>query len=75
MFYLKTHSISLLHLAQLGFTDQGKILLEDHYPQKMCQTLNEIGKTIHNLPTRLQIRALNCLEILFRSDAQNNRVK
>jgi len=61
-------------LAQLGFSDHGKLLLEDHYSLKISQTLNEIGKTIHNLSTRLQIRALNCLEILFRSETQNNRV-
>ncbi len=61
--------------AQIGFSDQGKILLQDHYSIKIGQTLTEMGKSIHNLSTRLQIRALNCLEILFRGDAQNNRVK
>ncbi|KAJ6636009.1 26S proteasome non-ATPase regulatory subunit 5 [Pseudolycoriella hygida] len=61
-------------LAQLGFSDQGILLLEDLYSVKMIQTLSAIGKSIHNLPTRLQIRALNCLEILFQSDFQNNRV-
>lgn len=61
-------------LAQLGSSDQGKILLEEQYTVKVARTLSEIGKSVHNLPTRLQIRALNCLEILFRSDSQNNRV-
>ncbi|XP_037038603.1 26S proteasome non-ATPase regulatory subunit 5 [Bradysia coprophila] len=61
-------------LAQLGSSDQGKILLEDQFSVKVAKTLNEIGKSIHNLPTRLQIRALNCLEILLQCDSQNNRV-
>lgn len=39
--------------------------------------MNDIGKSIHNLPTPLQTRALNCLETLFRTeDARppNNQV-
>lgn len=36
--------------------------------------MNDIGKSIHNLPIPLQTRALNCLETLFQSsdDVPNN---
>lgn len=43
----------------------------------MHETLNDIGKSIHNLPTPLKVRALNCLETLFfcdASDATNNQI-
>lgn len=43
----------------------------------MNETLNDIGKSIHNLPIPLQVRALNCLEILFRGETgrpANNEV-
>lgn len=43
----------------------------------MHETLNDIGKSIRNLPTPLKVRALNCLETLFRadaSDATNNQI-
>lgn len=34
----------------------------------MERTLLEIGKTIHNLSTELQTRALHCLELLFMTN-------
>lgn len=43
----------------------------------MHETLIEIGKRIHDLPTPLKVRALNCLETLFQcdaSDATNNQI-
>lgn len=39
--------------------------------------MNEIGKSIHNLPTPFKIRALNSLEKMFQcdaSDASNNQI-
>lgn len=47
------------------------------YSNKLNETLNDIGKSIHNLPIPLQVRALNCLEILFRPEANrpaNNEI-
>lgn len=43
----------------------------------MHETLNDIGKSIYNLPTPLKIRALNCLKTLFHcdaNDATNNQI-
>lgn len=43
----------------------------------MNETLNDIGKSIHNLPIQLQSRALNCLETIFQSDPNdldNNQI-
>lgn len=39
------------------------------HSSKLKQTLNDIGKSIHNLPVPLQTRALSCLETLFQYDA------
>lgn len=46
------------------------------HSNKLNETLNDIGKSIHNLPIPLQTRALNCLEILFQTsdDAPNNLI-
>lgn len=38
----------------------------------MHEVLNDIGKSIHNLPTPLKVRALNCLETLFQCDPENS---
>lgn len=43
----------------------------------MHEVLNDIGKSIYNLPTALKVRALNALETLFHSDAadsSNNQI-
>lgn len=64
-------------LGHLGSSHEGKILLSDSHSVKMHETLNDIGKSIHNLPTPLKVRALNCLETLFKcdaSDATNNQI-
>lgn len=54
--------------GQLGCTYDGKILLNELYSSKLNETLNDIGKSIHNLPIPLQTRALTCLETLFRAE-------
>lgn len=61
----------------MGRSHEGKILLNESHSVRMHETLNEIGKSIHNLPTPLKVRALNCLETLFQcdaSDATNNQI-
>lgn len=61
----------------MGRSHEGKILLNESHSVRMHETLNEIGKSIHNLPTPLKVRALNCLETLFQcdeSDAANNQI-
>lgn len=43
----------------------------------MYETLSDIGKSVHNLPTPLQVRALNSLEMLVQidpNDAVNNEI-
>lgn len=63
--------------GQLGRSYDGKILLNELYTNKLNETLNDMGKSIHNLPIPLQTRALNCLEILFRSEENqppNNQI-
>lgn len=43
----------------------------------MFETLSDMGKSVHNLPTPLQVRALNSLEVLLQcepSDAVNNEL-
>lgn len=63
--------------GHLGRSHEGKILLNESYAARMHETLNDIGKSIHNLPTPLKVRALNCLETLFqcdKSDASNNQI-
>lgn len=67
----------LLSTGQLAQSAEGKILLHETYPAKLHETLTEIGKSIHNLTTKLQTRALNCLEVLFTSDQNqpNNQVR
>lgn len=61
----------------MGRSHDGKILLSEAHSVRMHETLIEIGKQIHNLPTPLKVRALNCLETLFQcdaSDATNNQI-
>lgn len=61
----------------MGRSHEGKILLNELHSVRMHETLKEIGKSIHNLPTALKVRALNCLETLFQydaSDATNNQI-
>lgn len=66
-----------LSTGQLAQSSEGKILLHETYPAKLHETLTEIGKSIHNLTTKLQTRALNCLEVLFTIDQNqpNNRAR
>lgn len=64
-------------LGQLGGSHEGKILLNETHSARMHEILNDIGKFIHSLPTPLKVRALNCLETLFRcdaNDATNNQI-
>lgn len=73
------HPIFLLLLirsGQLARLNDGKILLHELHSNKLNETLNDIGKSIHNLPIPLQTRALNCLEIIFQSsdDVPNNLI-
>lgn len=60
--------------GQLARSNEGKIRLHELHSNKLNETLNDIGKSIHNLPIPLQTRALNCLETLFQSsdDVPNN---
>lgn len=51
--------------------------MNELHGSKLNETLNDVGKSIHNLPIPLQTRALNCLEIVFQSEAEslpNNQV-
>lgn len=70
---LCNHNIS----GHLGRSHEGKILLNESHSVRMHETLNNIGKSIRNLPTPLKVRALNCLETLFQCDAfdaTNNQI-
>lgn len=61
----------------MGRSLEGKILLNETYSARLHETLNDIGKSIHGLPTSLQVRALNCLETLFNcdpADSTNNQI-
>lgn len=49
---------------------EGKIMLHEMYPTQMESALREIGKTIHNLSTQCQTRALHCLELLFTTNEE-----
>lgn len=63
--------------GQLARSYDGKILLNELHASKLNETLNDIGKSIHNLPILLQTRALYCLETLFQTDATelpNNQI-
>lgn len=63
--------------GHLGRSREGKILLSETHSARVHETLNDIGKSIHNLPTPLKVRAINCLETLFQcdaSDAMNNQI-
>lgn len=63
--------------GHLGRSNEGKILLNGSHSVRMHETLIEVGKRIHDLPTPLKVRALNCLETLFQcdaSDATNNQI-
>lgn len=42
--------------------------MNELYSNKLNETLNDIGKSIHNFAIPLQTRALNCLETVFQSD-------
>lgn len=67
----------ILITGQLGRTSEGKILLNSLHNKRMFETLNDVGKSIHNLPTVLQVRALNSIEALLQcdpNDASNNEV-
>lgn len=63
-----SHTNSVHFAGQLGCSYDGKILLNELYSNKLNETLNDMGKSIHNLPIPLQVRALNCLETLFRPE-------
>lgn len=61
----------------MGHSREGKILLNETHSARLHETLNDMGKSIHNLPTPLKVRALNCLEMLFQcdaTDAMNNHI-
>lgn len=66
-----------IQLGQLARTSDGKILLDELYSRTLKDTFDGIGKTIHNLPTPLKIRALHSLNTVFQcepSNYQNNQV-
>lgn len=68
---------SLLIPGQLGSSHDGKVLLTELYSSKLNETLNDIGKSIHNLPVPLQTRALNSMATLFRPESDqpvNNEI-
>lgn len=70
-------TLFLNHIGHLGRTHDGKLLLNELHSGKLAETLNDIGKSIHNFPTPLQTRALNCLETLFQcepSQLMNNQI-
>lgn len=51
--------------------------MNESHAARLHETLNDIGKSIHNLPTALKVRALNCLEALFQcdpTDSSNNQI-
>lgn len=58
-------------------TSDGKVLLDELYSRKLMDTFEGIGKTIHNLPTPLKIRALSSLNTVFQCEPanyQNNQI-
>ncbi|XP_055326562.1 26S proteasome non-ATPase regulatory subunit 5 [Sitodiplosis mosellana] len=63
--------------GHLGRSAEGKMLLDECHSARMHEVLNDIGKSIYNLPTPLKVRALNALETLFQCDeanASNNQI-
>lgn len=69
------HFFFFLSTGQLAQSAEGKMLLHEYYSTKLHETLTEIGKSIHNLSTKLQTRALNCLEVLFTSDQNQPNIQ
>lgn len=63
--------------GHLGSSRDGKILLNETHSARLHETLNDIGKSINNLPMPLKVRAINCLETLFQCDpfdSMNNQI-
>lgn len=80
VFRLNFHSndsSNIVCTGHLGRSHDGKILLNESHSARLHETLNDIGKSIHNLPTPLKVRALGCLESLFNcdpADSTNNQI-
>lgn len=77
MWQLDWNYISFNISGHLGRSHEGKILLSESHSARLHEILNDMGKSIHNLPAQLKVRALNCLGALFQSepaDATNNQI-
>ncbi|XP_055920292.1 26S proteasome non-ATPase regulatory subunit 5 [Eupeodes corollae] len=52
-------------LANLAYSQQGKLLLEANYESHLRQTFEDFFSYLRNLPTEMKNRAFNALEVVF----------
>lgn len=65
-----------LHLGYLKRSNEGTVLLHAHFADQLQKTFSIIGSHITNWPSQLQIRALDCLTNVFKSESSppNNQI-